>query len=140
MEELLQSNPGLRSRFPTDVDFPSMGPQQCLQHLIHELHKLKIEIGGGQTSPKDREKWSNIFNSLTQLSGTKGWANGRDIETLAKTLIGYVFVKAATTNQTAGKKGRAPLVIPLEEVMKSLQCLLRERNGVSNSTEYSSWR
>lgn len=97
MEELLQSNPGLRSRFPTDVDFPCMGPQQCVQHLRQELGKLKIEISGGNTNSKDIEKWENIHSVLTQLSRTEGWANGRDIETLAKTLIGHVFVKVATT-------------------------------------------
>jgi len=137
MEELLRSNPGLRSRFPVHVDFPCMEPQQCVQHLKQELGKLKIEITGGNFGPNDVEKWDNVHKILAKLSATKGWANGRDIETLAKGLIAQVFVKAGTTSQAGAKKRKVQLTISLDEPIKSLQYFLRERNGLPNNIEYS---
>jgi uncharacterized protein YggU (UPF0235/DUF167 family) len=112
-----------------------MEPQQCVQHLKQELGKLKIEITGGNFGPKDVENWDNVHRMLTKLSATKGWANGRDIETLAKTLIAHVFVKAGTTNQAGAKK--VQLTISLDELIEYLQYLLRERKGLPNNTEYS---
>lgn len=115
-------------------------PQKCVQNLRKELGKLRIEITGDNFGRRNVEKWDNIHRMLAELSATKGWANGRDIETLVKTLIAYVFVKAGTTSQASAKRGKVQLTISLDKLSKSLQYLLHERKGLPNNTEYSVWR
>lgn len=135
MEFLIRSNPGLRSRFPTHVVFPCLEPQQCLQLLRQELSKLTINITGGHSDPIDVEKWKKIYSILAKLSETKGWANGRDIETLAKRIISHVFIKAATACQVSAPEGQVHLAISTDEVIQALQDMLREREGIPKNIE-----
>lgn len=135
MEYLMRSNPGLRSRFPTHVVFPCLQPQQCMQLLRQELSKLAIDITGGHCDPIDVEKWKKIYRILAKLSVTKGWANGRDIETLAKRIIAHVFIKAATLSQASAAEGQAQLTISTDELIKSLQDMLRQRKGTPKNMD-----
>lgn len=135
MELLLRSNPGLRSRFPAQVLFPHMEPQDCVQHLKQELSKLKIELAVGHSTPNDVQKWDKIYRVFAKLSLTRGWANGRDIETLAKSIIAHVFIKAGTASQADAKEEKAQLFISTDEVIKFLKNMLRERKGIPKDTE-----
>ncbi|KAH8649281.1 P-loop containing nucleoside triphosphate hydrolase protein [Xylariales sp. PMI_506] len=84
MENLLSANQGLRSRFPTHVTFPHMEPQHCLDHLEKTLAKLKITIDL-ELEGDSAQKQARILRLFKALSATSGWANGRDVESLAKT-------------------------------------------------------
>ncbi|CAH0055480.1 unnamed protein product [Clonostachys solani] len=92
MEKLMQTNPGLRSRFPTHITFPNLTPAHCLQLLRQSLAKLQITIPRDLDGPGTGtgRALDELFN---QLARTKGWANGRDVETIAKNIIGDVFVR-----------------------------------------------
>ncbi|KAJ0303615.1 hypothetical protein Brms1b_011588 [Colletotrichum noveboracense] len=95
MECLLQTNPGLRSRFPEHITFEPMAPHACLQYLKNQLHKLRIGIVEGDDS-------SEIVHDLFEsLSLTTGWASGRDVETLARRIISSVYMQQGKF----GKKG-----------------------------------
>ncbi|KAF4920719.1 Stage V sporulation protein K, partial [Colletotrichum viniferum] len=87
MDCLLQTNPGLRSRFPEHITFEPMSPHACLQYLKNQLHKLRIGIVEGDDS-------SEIVHDLFEsLSLTTGWASGRDVETLARRIISSVYMQ-----------------------------------------------
>ncbi|KAI8288071.1 hypothetical protein K4K60_011660 [Colletotrichum sp. SAR11_57] len=95
MECLLQTNPGLRSRFPEHITFEPMAPHACLQYLKNQLHKLRIGIVEGDDS-------SEIVHDLFEsLSLTTGWASGRDVEALARRIISSVYMQQGKF----GKKG-----------------------------------
>lgn len=120
MEYLMRSNTGLRSRFPTHVVFPCLKPQQSVQLLRQELSKVTVDITGGHSETIDIEKWKKIYRIFAKLSITKGWANGRDIETLAKRIIAHVFIEAATTSQASAPEGQVKLGISTEQLINIL--------------------
>jgi hypothetical protein len=118
MERLMDSNPGLRGRFPTQVAFPDMKPEHCLFHLLEEIGKLGIELtdGDGDEEEGDQE----VLRLFRKLGRTKHWANGRDVETLAKTVIGSVF-------RRQGAEVMHGLSISTGELVGFLQDMLGER-------------
>ncbi|KAF4452058.1 nfx1-type zinc finger-containing protein 1 protein [Fusarium austroafricanum] len=121
MEKLLQANSGMRSRFPTVVQFTSMKPEDCLQHLIQCLAKLDIrtlDTGAGQ------EQRTAVLEVFDRLGETGEWANGRDVETLAQRIIGDVFVKAGEVED--GSEA-FDLEVSFEEVLNHLEMILEER-------------
>jgi len=132
MERLLRSNQGLRSRFPTHVTFPHMEPQSCLLLLKQQLSKLKIQIEiPSHLNPGD-EKWKKIYRLIVKLSVTKGWANGRDIETLAKNIIAYVFMKVG---KIGGDEEVGTLAVSVDELVNFLKDMLRSRKSVPEDEE-----
>jgi len=128
MELLLSSNQGLRSRFPTIVDFPHMDSYSCLLLLKQELDKAKIGIEIPGLDEAGDEQWKEMFGVLEKLKGTKGWANGRDIKTLAKKVIADLYIKVG---QASAETEIGPLVVSGDEAVKFLQDTLLERQGNS---------
>ncbi|CAH0057679.1 unnamed protein product [Clonostachys solani] len=126
MEKLLASNQGLRSRFPTQVVFPHMTPGHCLQHLIHTLSKLKITFSEENLEDSTSAKGDVVAEAFRQLIRTNGWANGRDVETIAKNIIGFVFMKAAE-EKTSGKPS---ISVSFPDLVQFLLQMLRERNNI----------
>ncbi|KAJ4250924.1 hypothetical protein NW762_011574 [Fusarium torreyae] len=123
MERLLRTNSGLRSRFPTIVNFTSMTPEHCLKHLIQCLDKLKIQI---LDPTADQDQRAGVLEVFERLRETGEWANGRDVETLAQRIIGHVFVKEAEIED--GSEG-SELVVSFGEVREYLEMMLEERGG-----------
>ncbi|KAI0378946.1 P-loop containing nucleoside triphosphate hydrolase protein [Hypomontagnella monticulosa] len=129
MEHLMRTNQGLRSRFPTQISFPHMDPQSCYTHLKQMIRKLKVGIKemeelGGEGEKPDLQLVHQFF---ARLSSTKGWANGRDVETLAKTIIGIVYRREGQLDNGA----IGSLDISMSELMDVLQNMLLERGGYS---------
>jgi SpoVK/Ycf46/Vps4 family AAA+-type ATPase len=132
MDRLMDGNPGLRGRFATHLVFPHMQPKHCLYHLMQEIGKLNIEIRD-EDDPGD-EKSKKVYKLFSRLSATKHWANGRDVESLARTVIAHVFRKQGR----AAKKDRAasrPLTISTDELIQFLQDMLRERKGKNDEEQ-----
>ncbi|KAK7224940.1 hypothetical protein V2G26_012943 [Clonostachys chloroleuca] len=127
MEKLMQTNPGLRSRFPTHITFPNLTPTHCLQLLRQTLAKLQITIPHDLDEPGSGtgRALDELFNQLTR---TKGWANGRDVETIAKSIIGDVFVRAGEEEDGSPLGG---LHVSFQELTKALLEMIRERSGHS---------
>ncbi|KAK1851998.1 nfx1-type zinc finger-containing protein 1 [Colletotrichum chrysophilum] len=118
MECLLQTNPGLRSRFPEHITFEPMAPHACLQYLKNQLHKLRIGIVEGDDS-------SEIVHDLFEsLSLTTGWASGRDVETLARRIISSVYMQQGKF----GKKGAVgSLQVSTTDLVPILEEMWEER-------------
>jgi hypothetical protein len=132
MEYLLRSNQGLRSRFPTHVNFPHMEPQSCLQLLKQKLAKLKIGLEiPAPLNPSD-EKWKRIYRIFKKLSMTKGWANGRDVETLAQNIIAHVFMNVGriAVDKEVGKLG-----VSADDLLNFLKDMLRERKSAQEEDD-----
>ncbi|CAI6099519.1 unnamed protein product [Clonostachys chloroleuca] len=126
MDELMKSNEGLRSRFPTQVLFLYISPIHYFEHLKATLEKLKITFIDCDLTYTENNKGRTISDSFMQLSYIKGWANGRNVETIANNIIGYIFMKASD-DETIDKVN---LHVSFQELMGFLVQMLRERNHV----------
>ncbi|KAL9567858.1 hypothetical protein ACKAV7_008161 [Fusarium commune] len=116
MEELLMVNPGLRSRIP------QMAPEEYLKLLEKLLSKLNISLSTSTTG----EHKAAVLDVLKQLIDSKGWASGRDVETLIQTIIELVFTKACEAEEIPGSEG---LCVSCEELMDCLDAMLKDRGG-----------
>ncbi|EXF80696.1 stage V sporulation protein K [Colletotrichum fioriniae PJ7] len=131
MDFLLQVNPGLRSRFPEQVVFQPMSPHACLRHLKQEAQKLKINILGARVA--NDGKLETVYRLFKKLSLTRGWASGRDVETLAKTIVGNAYKRAGRANK---KQDMDSLQVTLDEVIGAQKGMLAERLGrISDEAE-----
>lgn len=126
MEKLLQTNPGLRSRFPTHIEFPHMRPAHCLDHLAYTLSKMSISVQRDVCNGSYDSGREQILEIFTKLIATKGWANGRDVETLAQRIIGHVFVKAG---EAGGESRPGELAVSYEDLQRFAIEMLEERGG-----------
>lgn len=126
MEALLSSNPGLRSRFPTIIDFPQMLPEDCLDLLSKMLYKLGINVPSSITS-RCGEYNAAVLNMLEKLTMSKGWASGRDVETLSNAVIELLFTRAGESEDFCGSE---ELHLSLEDLVNCLKAMLRDRGVV----------
>ncbi|SCO78254.1 uncharacterized protein FRV6_02467 [Fusarium oxysporum] len=122
MEELLMVNPGLRSRFPTVLEFPQMAPEECLRLLEKLMSKLNISLSTSTTG----EHKAAVLDVLKQLIDSKGWASGRDVKTLSQAITELVFTKAGEAEEISGSEG---LCVSYKELMDCLEAMLKHRGG-----------
>ena len=94
MDNLLQMNPGLSSRFPEEVVFSNMTPKACLMLLEREVKNSGIDV-----VPVIKEmpfaQYQKMEDTLTELSKLPNWGNGRDIKNLANSISSAVFATTA---------------------------------------------
>eukprot|EP00762_Andalucia_godoyi_P008529 ANDGO_01319.mRNA.1 Protein cfxQ homolog len=76
IDELLETNPGLKSRFQEQILFKPLTEEQCVQLLDKKLQTVSFKMDAGAIA-----KAQEIFVELVK---TPNWANGRDVETIAK--------------------------------------------------------
>ncbi|KAF5243341.1 hypothetical protein FAUST_2910 [Fusarium austroamericanum] len=126
IERLLEANPGLRSRFRTIINFPHMSPEHCLHLLSKLLAKVNIGIPKLAIQPNTQEN-TMLIRALTQLTATKGWASGRDIETLSENIAGHVFTKVGESDNVYEP---GTLQVSFEELMDSLGAMVKERGAI----------
>ncbi|KAI1387940.1 P-loop containing nucleoside triphosphate hydrolase protein [Hypoxylon trugodes] len=122
MEYLLRMNQGLRSRFATHVAFPHMDPHSCLVHLRNEVQKLNIDIVNEEVPGQDNDE--QVHQLFAKLSHTKGWVNGRDVETLAKTIVGDVYSREGRLEPDSIV---GALTISMSQLIEVLENMLQER-------------
>ncbi|OJJ38779.1 hypothetical protein ASPWEDRAFT_105830 [Aspergillus wentii DTO 134E9] len=119
MDRMMRMNQGLRGRFATDIVFPQLLPGHCLKHLEEQIGKSKVTIRYEPDPNRERKKI--VFRLFAKLSGTKSWANGRDVEALSRSIVGYVF-------KNQGKvKHVDQLSISLDDLILFLKDMLRKR-------------
>ncbi|KAF2095349.1 P-loop containing nucleoside triphosphate hydrolase protein [Rhizodiscina lignyota] len=90
INKLMATNPGLTSRFPEDITFTHLTPEHCLNlftNLLSKRQKLDITCLV-QLLSTDRGRVLEYFKTLSELPN---WGNGRDVETLAKTVYRNVM-------------------------------------------------
>lgn len=119
MDTLMNRNPGLRSRFPTEITFANLSPSSCFQLVKRRIEDAKIDVAD---ISKDVE--SRIENKFRELSETDNWGNGRDVVTLAVDIIGTVY---ETVDD--GK----PLKATGDVICRCLEVMLKERKQHDNT-------
>ena len=95
IDKLLQINPGLSSRFPEEVVFENMDPENCLDLLDREIKKQGIEITPPLNciSSAERQRALDMFVELSKL---ESWGNGRDVKNLARNICSDAFASDAS--------------------------------------------
>lgn len=89
MDNLMKVNAGLRGRFATEINFPTMTASKAKQHLENLLLKEDIELRD-EFDPGEEER-EKVLRYLHQLGKTAGWANARDVKSLAAAVTGQVY-------------------------------------------------
>ena len=117
INKLLSANPGLSSRFSEEIIFHNMSPVQCLEILERTVQKGSIQ------TPTLTDPGSKIHGQMVDLveemSKLPSWGNARDMKTLAKTLVGFVFATEATSPNA--------LAISEVDVLRLTKVMLKER-------------
>ncbi|KAJ5115583.1 P-loop containing nucleoside triphosphate hydrolase protein [Penicillium atrosanguineum] len=125
--ELMSSNPGLTSRFSETLQFHPLSPDyaiQLLTALLMNRKKILEEQGQARFNLGALEEPSNQFLLATTerfgaLSHTSGWANARDIESLAKSIFKKALQPEEEENVSVGET----------EVLEALDELLKDRSS-----------
>lgn len=77
INRLITVNPGLSSRFPEEIIFKNMSPQQCLEVLERTITQQKIQTPP-LTDPRS-QLHDKMVGLLKNLSALPSWGNARDI-------------------------------------------------------------
>ncbi|KAI9769554.1 MAG: hypothetical protein M1840_004032 [Geoglossum simile] len=115
MNNLLRTNPGLSSRFPEQVIFENMKPQECLTLLGRQLKQNGIEIAEDTASPQ----YIEVIDRLQKLSSLPWWGNGRDIQTLSKSITAAAFESADSTTST--------LTVAMVDISRALESMSEDQ-------------
>jgi len=126
INRLLKVNPGLSSRFPEEVPFENMKPEECIELLRRELEKRSIKIGLGFQQPTS-SSYIKMMDTLKELRSLPSWGNGRDIKTLSKSL-------AAAALEAAADDLSSPLIVTVEDTRKALQSMLQSQKARSKGS------
>lgn len=115
INRLMTVNPGVTSRFPEVVDFPSMSSSNCWKLLFKRINAFKadIDVSLVENSSEAARRLCPIF---TRLSRLPAWGNGRDVETLSENIVGDMM------------RSHPPSFVLTEEIVYSkMDALLQER-------------
>jgi hypothetical protein len=116
MNDLLKVNPGLSSRFPEEIIFQNLLPENAFELLKQKLRTSGVEI---DETPDDRAV-AQIMSKFSSLSDLPSWGNGRDVETLAKTIARKAF-------QSAGDDPTKDFLVTFNQLYGQLDDMLRAR-------------
>ncbi|KAH8814469.1 P-loop containing nucleoside triphosphate hydrolase protein [Flagelloscypha sp. PMI_526] len=100
MNRLLSVNPGLASRFPEEIAFENMRPQDCLNVFFRELDKEDIEYP--DLADSNSSYLLEMHRLLRLISSLSSWGNARDIKTLAQRAIQHVLLNASSSDSGLG--------------------------------------
>ncbi|KAK8091502.1 ATPase [Apiospora hydei] len=141
IDRLTSVNEGLSSRFPEAVMFRSLNPKECIKLMVHVLesktrdveaknkHKSKGKAVSFDMSQlvTPRKQFSAVVEKVfLHLSHQSGWANARDVKTLAESIF------SKTIKSREGAKTRK-FVVDEDAVLIVLRSMIQERESRSNS-------
>ncbi|KAL4797814.1 P-loop containing nucleoside triphosphate hydrolase protein [Aspergillus venezuelensis] len=95
INRLMAINPGLTSRFPEELEFKSLLPDDCIKLLTTLMQAKKSDLSSKVNSfdlgalENSSPTFSNeMIHRFSHLIQTANWANARDIQTLGKAIFG----------------------------------------------------
>ena len=118
MNQLIAVNSGLSSRFPEEIVFPNIPPEQCMKIL--KLKLLKENVCLSTLDDPSSGNYSTILDLLEDLSNLPSWGNARDIETLAKKMVEKVFTLPVGD-------ASAIILLPVAEAISCVEAMLTSR-------------
>lgn len=89
MNMLMKVNPGLASRFTETVMFRPLSPEQCMELLSTQIKRNGIDTK--IMNPAECPEYGEILSLFKELSAMSSWGNGRDVQTIAKTMMRSIF-------------------------------------------------
>jgi len=118
MNDLLQVNTGLTSRFPVEIVFRNIPPAKCLEILDRKLRKESVVL----PALNDSSQPANItmIKLIEKLSVLPSWGNARDMETLAQMICEVAF-----TRDDAVMDGT--LEVSVEDAISCISTMLAQR-------------
>ncbi len=120
INKLISINPGLSSRFPEEINFETMTPQRCVELLMKKLGQKHITI------PTLDDIHSSAYRSMCdlfkQLAALPSFGNGREVETLAKTMSGFVYRQPITGGT---------LILTEDDALRLTKTMLHQRQDRS---------
>lgn len=128
INRLLSINPGMSSRFPEVIDFHNLGPDDCFTLLLNLLQKQKRRLESKNATNKvnigalecPTSTWRDVMlKEFRELSEQPGWANARDVESLARSMFGEALKHI---------QGRQ-VSITRDIIEKEFEKMLQERKG-----------
>jgi SpoVK/Ycf46/Vps4 family AAA+-type ATPase len=123
MDVLKKINPGFASRFATEIVFEHLSPEHCLMLLQRFIAEFGIRIEGIESDTLDgRIRDGKLRQLFGDLMETLSWGNGRDVKTLARSVVHHVF-SSCTEMDTAGNS----LTIPYQEIQVIMQQMLVDK-------------
>ncbi|MCP5493817.1 MAG: AAA family ATPase [Leptospiraceae bacterium] len=131
MDEMLNRNAGLKSRFTKFVDFKDWDSMTCTGFVIKQLKEAKPEAYN--LIPSDEEVKSALKKGFEGLIIRPGWANVRDAIRMIKDIESQREVRVF--NEKSFSK---EAVITLDDVQKAIQAFLESRPNANNEEHTSS--
>lgn len=96
INKLMEVNPGLSSRFTGAVDFTPLSPDDCYQLLQTSLEKNKHLDAALVSSPSPSFR-SEVIDKFDELVSLGTFANGRDVRTVSKGIVGAVVMSSGSS-------------------------------------------
>ena len=94
MNITLKKNPGLSSRFRTHIQFSDLSSRACTLLLKKRIEEYSVPAAFDE----QKAAVEQMFESLSTIDG---WGNGRDVESLAREIVGRVFQNLADDDHPA---------------------------------------
>ena len=122
INQLMSINPGLTSRFPEEITFRSLTPEECKELLEQNLTIKGIAIlcpDEGTKAAEDR-----VLDLFSCLSSLPAWGNARDVQTIAKGVYGELL--KANISSSA-------LTTDVQLIVVQLEAMIKERSDRARS-------
>ncbi|KAH6624157.1 P-loop containing nucleoside triphosphate hydrolase protein [Chaetomium sp. MPI-SDFR-AT-0129] len=134
MDDLMQENRGLRSRFATNVDFRPMKSADAIELMRKHLAEVQIVLDSAVVPVKGARavKRDAVLGLLDELAKSRSWANGRDVIALARSISEvYVSGKGLPDLKDGeelgqGTKEQARIVFKTDDLLALLRRKVRE--------------
>ncbi|KAL8814735.1 MAG: hypothetical protein Q9223_006064 [Gallowayella weberi] len=120
INQLISTNPGLTSRFPEEIVFENMSPESCIQLLQRKLGQNDITIP--TLNDVHDHAYRMMCNLFKQMAALPSFGNGREVETLAKTMLGFVYRQPNV---------EGTLILSAEDALSLTKTMLHERQDRS---------
>ena len=121
MTDFIESNPGLRSRFKTYVDFPNYGPNELSEIFVRMAQEVGIELGEGC-----RETAEKIF---AKACAKQDFGNARFARSLFEQAYARMAARAADDGTVLVEELTTLLPVDIDENLSSLEREERRRIG-----------
>ncbi|TRM64558.1 P-loop containing nucleoside triphosphate hydrolase protein [Schizophyllum amplum] len=119
INKLMKSNSGLSSRFPEELMFYNLSPEDCLDVLKEKLKKEDIQWA--RLEDKSTSDFDELKDIVKEMSDMPSWGNARDIGTIAQ-LLCRVAYKQGLAGQVV-----KPLVLDDQAALDCINEFWRDR-------------
>ena len=137
MEDMLATNPGLKSRFAETLQFQDLDAKAVVELFSAKMTALKLPVSSSDTK--------DLLPLAERLVACNGFGNGRDVETWAKMAYQELSLKAGrlrSSGNVGAGSGKAKqsiqdvkVFLSIAEVRVSLDRMLQQRAQINGTRE-----